>query len=1258
MIVAFRCLGRGEAAPVREPDLIAPMNDHDPYMTSPFRFLPGLRKSCRAWNFVATWGAALGLITSLSACSGDEGPRPDPLGYGGAGGALFGTTGGPVCEDGEKRPCGVTLKVGEGKMTCYRGTQTCEDQEWSTCEGGNVTHEPHPFSESGIGDLRTQSLSSPALCSTDVAVENPCDPACMYFDEDPDPGGNVPDIESENPLVVDTRVCIDENGDPGDICTPTATGFSADCDPCVYRVCQATPSCCSTAWSQACANQAVALCDPENERELNFCDITLFSDGSLSVSNRPSAANAVIAARGSMSVSTDAQFGSLYSEGSISIASPNGNIITGGGVVHANGDISMQTSSYYIEADLIAGGSINLSGNDVDGDVWAGGGVQAQATAWIYPGHSVTAGTTISSNVGYQTGASGTENSGTTPPPVELPPANSIPTFPVSCGSTDNRYWSGTNEVLTPGTYGTVSMSNNGTLTLRGQGIYYFNALHISNRLILDPNGETLDQGWDIRICTTSGSLFDNGFSMGGLSPLTNDPQGNLFESGYATFYYDGTSNLSMGVGVYFSGVVIAPHAAVTKSTMNLNGTPQHSDFANHTYAAPINGAIWSKGMSLDTDANAYPISRSDCERVTRIANELAPSTCELSTGMRGLHKEPCATGLDCQGNSSCVEPDAGSCSHSPCVFGEALSNSCNDCAERICGVDPSCCSDKWDMDCVALTATVCDVSCGASACNQDACTASTAPMDESCDDALTVGQDYISDVCATMPSCCSTAWTDACIDELYTLHPTPRTRLCDYSAYGSSSVSVTASSTVDGATGTDASESPVAVFPEIDFDCEAGTVNVSSGSLTATAGTKYGSVTIQSGEILTFPTAGRYYFGELILDSYNIMDLPTSGVVEIIVCGQVYMGTELAIAGISATDSARFRIYSNYDGDDAIWSAISDIDRDRYGLWMAPYGQVRVGVGTILHGAAWGESVSLIDGTPYGGRPGGSIADFDPDFRDDCIAEFVDEAPYGDCPVEFEPADPPATAECVDNVEGYTDPTCSGYDLAVGKACDDTVEICNHGTVDVSGETVELGYWHENTAQFGQEEPYVSPTGICSGVLDIDAGTCADLDCAVPTDADYLLMVDPNANLSECDDRRLDNWSVDNGGVCGGPGPPEYYDYTAECPEDSAVQWRFLTWDTSTAGASEIVFSAQMVEDLSAIDPSGYVQVGVASSSGGTEDCPYTDMSPCYADLDTALSLPNMQDNYLSLQVQYNNNGDTAVLEDWAVIYTCVYDQ
>lgn len=242
---------------------------------------------------------------AIGACGADR-ETLDPPGSTGGGGAGGGTaTGGGPCADGEARECHVTIGRHEGVLTCLDGVETCEGGSWGECVGVTQnkrirapgTRRPAPGErpladeKPGDGELpKPMSLSGSAPCSA-----NPCDPTCQSFDEDPGPGGvtiptvlpmfpwTVGDINAlpddvaklgtqepcstaedcqfdqycDNPssIACDHHPCATGTsqtlGMPPEA-VPGATGLNATCSPCVQKICDADPTCCTEEYPGPC----------------------------------------------------------------------------------------------------------------------------------------------------------------------------------------------------------------------------------------------------------------------------------------------------------------------------------------------------------------------------------------------------------------------------------------------------------------------------------------------------------------------------------------------------------------------------------------------------------------------------------------------------------------------------------------------------------------------------------------------------------------------------------------------------------------------------------------------------------------------------------------------------------------------------------------------------------------------------------------------------------------------------------------------
>lgn len=254
-------------------------------------------------------GLGLGLLlplvaalTALGAC----GQGGDGLGPGASFSGPGGGSGGP-CEEGATRACHITLGEQNGVLSCYDGEQSCVEGAWGACGGGSVTERAAPETKGGgSGDGEEgaalpegqfpggspMSLSDPAPC-----VNNPCDPSCQAFDEEPDGGIKPPptgtiydwptgDLGDYPPGL--TNKGLDEpcssagdcqldhycyNPDSGacahDICA-TGAGLASGCNACVTEICALEPSCCTPSFSGACAHTP-CLTGPRLKADCDSC---------------------------------------------------------------------------------------------------------------------------------------------------------------------------------------------------------------------------------------------------------------------------------------------------------------------------------------------------------------------------------------------------------------------------------------------------------------------------------------------------------------------------------------------------------------------------------------------------------------------------------------------------------------------------------------------------------------------------------------------------------------------------------------------------------------------------------------------------------------------------------------------------------------------------------------------------------------------------------------------------------------------------
>ena len=859
------------------------------------------------------------------------------------------------CEDGSSRACGVTLSQANGVKSCYRGTEYCDGGHWSECTDGVVTKEPD-HTEAQLDEIsKILSISSAAKC-----IGNPCDPSCMFFDENPTDitGGSatsLPAYPGQPPTCTHP------------LCT-TGAALAASCNPCVASVCAVNSACCSTSWTSACVDLVYTEC--ANVRPpLNLCAFGLFSDSTVVLANR-SSSDSAIGAYGDITISTDSVFKGVISTGNITFANLNGINYSAPLGIQANGSVSFAASNSVITSNISAGGEVSLASNiKISGQVVAGTNISGQAGSQIWQNAyaiGTISGVAVSPGTAYPA-------SGVTPLPVSLPPqtaGTSIPTLPTICTGTANFAASNTGNVATvsgPGSYGNVSVTNGATLTLVGGGTYFFRSLAVGGVLQLDSNG-VAGATWDIRVCAGgSVNLGNNTKVQGAGVGMTNDSNGVLLAPDRLTLYYDGASTINMGVDVYWSGIMLAPRAQVSKS--NMNSPPTDAQIAAGTRAAPINGALWGHSLNVGTNAATKAIPATDCEGLA-IASTFPANVCPvIDNGSPPAINQPCSTGRDCQINHRCVEPRTnGTCAHSKCVVGNKLSAGCDECVQRVCAKDASCCNSTWSQACVGLVATQCDATCGTADCGQALCDVGPA-INSTC-------STCVANVCAAMPSCCTTAWTSACVDKVYDLcgSGVPRsspigTSICDYSVYGNGALALQGGSseyvtirggkvsgqglgalainysnvyddvltagtlainysnihgsvvqngagavstfltTIDGQTVTGANI-PTAARPTRALTCP-GTTATTGGSI---APGNYGAAAVPNGGTLTL-SAGTYSFTSLTLGTGGAtgasLALPASGRVTINVCGAVVFDTHSRMTGLSPSTAMNVDIYA-----------------------------------------------------------------------------------------------------------------------------------------------------------------------------------------------------------------------------------------------------------------------------------------------------------------------------------------------------------
>ncbi len=115
--------------------------------------------------------------------------------------------------------------------------------------------------------------------------------------------------------------------------------------------------------------------------------------------------------------------------------------------------------------------------------------------------------------------------------------------------------------------------------------------------------------------------------------------------------------------------------------------------------------------------------------------------------------------------NAACGVGARRMCAHGRCAEGERLDSACDLCVADVCAADPNCCDAAWDAGCVEKIRTECgSLACPESqgTCAHTLCTEGAA-LTAGCDDPP-VSPSCVSAICAVDADCCSAGWDADCV--------------------------------------------------------------------------------------------------------------------------------------------------------------------------------------------------------------------------------------------------------------------------------------------------------------------------------------------------------------------------------------------------------------------------------------------------------------------------------------------------------------
>jgi hypothetical protein len=117
---------------------------------------------------------------------------------------------------------------------------------------------------------------------------------------------------------------------------------------------------------------------------------------------------------------------------------------------------------------------------------------------------------------------------------------------------------------------------------------------------------------------------------------------------------------------------------------------------------------------------------------------------------------QPEVCGDGLDNNCNGIVDDGCPCAHSKCTTGVALVAGCDPCVEQICASMPSCCSTNWTSSCVNAVQTICKCGNCNWGCTHTLCETG-GPLTSGCDPGC------VADVCAVDPYCCNNGWDNIC---------------------------------------------------------------------------------------------------------------------------------------------------------------------------------------------------------------------------------------------------------------------------------------------------------------------------------------------------------------------------------------------------------------------------------------------------------------------------------------------------------------
>ena len=656
----------------------------------------------RAVKSALVTGAAFLGMALLIGCGSENDPG---IGDGnGVGGYPNDDAGVVACEDGTSKKCVVYVGESSNVVSCYEGIQFCQDGVFGPCQDGTVVKRLRP----PPGSMKTMSLSDAGSCE-----DNPCDPSCQVFDEEPDGGlGLDSSVVGPDWVTADIKDLEEANWPPGlfrkglnepcfsnmdcqydQYCyepltnaacehskCATGAGLTSTCDECVSAVCDVMPSCCGAGGG---GSTPTGVLFEESFTNLNAQGWSLAGEweiGVASAGNYDDPGTDTTATSDNQLAGTD--IGSRYdNNANYSLTSPT--IDTTG-----TGMLALSLRSWERLEPGWDYGYVRVSTNN--GSTWTTiYSTSGNESTWKTLKFDISAYRSTQFKLSFQFTSDGSiQNGGWSLDDIVI---MNVPTlFQETFSNLNAQGWSLTGEwEIGAAAAGSNDPSTDTTLTSDNRlagidigGGYSDNA----NYLMTSPTIDTSGSG-ALTLSLRSWERLEPSWDYGYIKVSTNNG------SNWTTIYTTSDSNS-------------------TWKALEFDLSAYRSAQFKLLFQFTSDGSVTDGGWSLD---DIY-IGGASCQAEGESCS--GETCCPGSSCVGGVCAPPWSADCIAKVGEVCGSfcPMTGTCGHDICLAGGPLAATCDPCVASICAVDPGCCNGEWDNYCISKVGSLCGQNCNSEA--------------------------------------------------------------------------------------------------------------------------------------------------------------------------------------------------------------------------------------------------------------------------------------------------------------------------------------------------------------------------------------------------------------------------------------------------------------------------------------------------------------------------------------------------------------